>query len=372
MVFSDSARAVRHFAIDQDTYPSLLLMEFALIMTVALLSRDGARHRKQGVKHAPLLCYIHMAFIREKNVIHTCFRLVCNSAGTSLALALSVCWNKDGLHDLIRINVNAPIHFIGVGGCLAGAELSHVNVTPEPETEQLSGIMNEQDQEATPNRIDSELSADVAGMMKRIDETLKEQQDQDQHIISSANAKHASYHKHPSETHRMGEMKNNPYQPSENVHSFFCEACLRKSGSCNCKNTSNLLSNSPSKAIEDSEAVATVTVSSMQDHDLFAAAVDKTTVTTPDDIRLDSIENSVKPAGEIDQVVNANVKIDKQHKKKKEDTNTIVIGVEEEGNENSQALKSQRYAFAIAALLLLFVSILIGLLFAFARPRRTS
>ena len=66
----------------------------------------------------------------------------------------------------------------------------------------------------------------------------------------------------------------------------------------------------------------------------------------------------------------AKVKIGKQHKKKKEDT--IVIGVEEEGNDNRQALKSQRYAFSIAALLLLIVSILIGLLFAFARPRRTS
>ena len=81
-------------------------------------------------------------------------------------------------------------------------------------------------------------------------------------------------------------------------------------------------------------------------------AVDKTTVTTPDDIRLDSIENSVKPAVEIDQVVNANVKIDKQHKKKKEDTIVMGVEVEEEGNVNRQALKSQRYAFAIAALLL--------------------
>jgi hypothetical protein len=142
-----------------------------------------------------------------------------------------------------------------------------VNVTPEPETEQLSGIMNEQDQ------LDSDLSADVAGMMKRIDVTLKKQQDQDQHIISSANAKHASYHKHPSETHRMGD----PYQTSERVHSFFCEDCLRKSGPCNCKSTSNLLSNNPSKAIEtsdDSKAVATVR--RIQDHDLFAAAVDNT------------------------------------------------------------------------------------------------
>jgi hypothetical protein len=127
--------------------------------------------------------------------------------------------------------------------------------------------MNEQDQ------LDSDLSADVAGMMKRIDVTLKKQQDQDQHIISSANAKHASYHKHPSETHRMGD----PYQTSERVHSFFCEDCLRKSGPCNCKSTSNLLSNNPSKAIEtsdDSKAVATVR--RIQDHDLFAAAVDNT------------------------------------------------------------------------------------------------
>jgi hypothetical protein len=44
--------------------------------------------------------------------------------------------------------------------------------------------MIEQDQEATPNRIDSDLSADVAGMVKQI-EVLKQQQDQDYHMSSS-------------------------------------------------------------------------------------------------------------------------------------------------------------------------------------------
>jgi nitrogen fixation/metabolism regulation signal transduction histidine kinase len=198
----------------------------------------------------------------------------------------------------------------------------------------------------------SNLSADVADMVKRLKLARQQQREEDEHKVLPG-TKHSRYREQPP-----GEAKKNK------MSATFCEGCLHKPGACVCNESESYHTAIAIEISEDTEAV--VASVSMHNQDLFAAAVDDNTESTLDDARLEGIENAVESD---DQLVAAKVKKKKRHNKKR--TKSAVVEVEEENNDRHTDTFRWR-AFVIVALLLLIVSILIGLLFALARPLRTQ
>ena len=108
----------------------------------------------------------------------------------------------------------------------------------------------------------SNLSADVADMVKRLKLARQQQREQDEHIVLTS-TKHPRYCEH-----HPGEVKKNEM-------SAFCEGCLRKQDACVC-NESESYHTIAIDISDDSEALGASV--SMHNQDLFAAAVDDNTV----------------------------------------------------------------------------------------------
>ncbi len=243
----------------------------------------------------------------------------------------------------------------------SASEADQLNNVKQREQEQhidLSGTKSTQDQEdiftisySCSSHCASNLSADVADMVKRLKLARQQQREEDEHKVLPG-TKHSRYREQPP-----GEAKKNK------MSATFCEGCLHKPGACVCNESESYHTAIAIEISEDTEAV--VASVSMHNQDLFAAAVDDNTESTLDDARLEGIENAVESD---DQLVAAKVKKKKRHNKKR---TKRAVEAEEESND-SRTHRFRRNAFVIVALLLLIVTVLIGLLFALARPRRTQ